>query len=63
VTCDTPPNSTAFNNRAAHGPHAGGVQGVMCDGHVAWVGNGVDFLHVYRPLFTRNRGEVVALHF
>ncbi len=64
VTCDTPPNSTAFNNRAAHGPHAGGgVQGVMCDGHLVWVSNDVDFLHVYRPLFTRSQGEPVAPDF
>jgi prepilin-type N-terminal cleavage/methylation domain-containing protein len=64
VTCDTPPNSTAFNNRAAHGPHTGGgVLGAMCDGHVVWVGNGVDFLHVYRPLFTRNQGEPVEPDF
>jgi prepilin-type N-terminal cleavage/methylation domain-containing protein/prepilin-type processing-associated H-X9-DG protein len=64
VTADTPPNSTAFNNRAAHGPHAGGgVQGAFCDGHVAWVSNAVDFLHVYRPLFTRNQGEAVSPDF
>jgi prepilin-type N-terminal cleavage/methylation domain-containing protein/prepilin-type processing-associated H-X9-DG protein len=64
VTCDTPPNSTAFNNRAAHGPHTGGgVQGAMCDGHVAWVSNDIDFLNVYRPLFTRNKGETVEPDF
>jgi prepilin-type N-terminal cleavage/methylation domain-containing protein/prepilin-type processing-associated H-X9-DG protein len=64
VTGDTPPNSTAFNNRAAHGPHTGGgVQGVMCDGHVVWVSNAIDYLHVYRPMFTRSMGEVVEPDF
>jgi prepilin-type N-terminal cleavage/methylation domain-containing protein len=64
VTCDTPPNSTAFNNRAAHGLHVGwGVQGVMCDGHVVWVSNSIDYRGVYRPLFTRNKGEAVSPDF
>ena len=59
-----PPNRTAFNNRAAHGVHTGGgVQGAMCDGHVAWVSNDIDFLNVYRPLFTRNKGETVEPDF
>jgi len=64
VTCDTPPNSTAFNNRAAHGPHApGGVQGAMCDGRVVWVDNSIDFNHVYTALFTRSGGEAVTPDF
>jgi prepilin-type N-terminal cleavage/methylation domain-containing protein len=64
VTCDTPPNSTAFNNRAAHGPHAGGgVMASFCDGRVSWVSNNVDFRNVYRPLFTRAKGEVVSMDF
>jgi hypothetical protein len=64
VTGDTPPNSTAFNNRAAHGVHTGdGVQGVMCDGHVVWVSNSVDYRNVYRPMFTRNGGETVSPDF
>ena len=64
VTCDTPPNSTDFNNRAAHGPHQpGGVQGAMCDGRVIWVENGIDFTHVYTALFTRSGGEVVTPDF
>jgi prepilin-type processing-associated H-X9-DG protein len=64
VTGDTPPNSTAFNNRAAHGVHTGGgVQGAMCDGHVVWVSNSVDYRNVYRPSFTRNGGETVSPDF
>jgi hypothetical protein len=64
VTGDTPPNSTAFNNRAAHGPHTGGgVLAALGDGHVAWVSNDVDYLHVYRPMFTRSMGEVVEPNF
>ena len=64
VTCDTPPNSTEFNNRAAHGPHTpGGVLAAMCDGRVVWVDNGIDFTHVYPALFTRSGGETVAPDF
>jgi prepilin-type N-terminal cleavage/methylation domain-containing protein len=64
VTCDTPPNSTAFNNRAAHSHHSGGgVQAALCDGHVVWVSNAIDFRGVYRPLFTRSAGEVVSPEF
>jgi prepilin-type N-terminal cleavage/methylation domain-containing protein len=63
VTGDTPPNSTAFNNRAAHGPHdGGGVMASMCDGRVAFVVNSIDFT-LYRALFTRNRGEVAEPDF
>jgi hypothetical protein len=64
VSCDTPPNSTEFNNRAAHGPHTpGGVQGAMCDGRVIWISNNIDFNHVYRALFTRSGGEAAHLPF
>ena len=63
VTGDTPPNSTAFNNRAAHGPHAGGgVMAAMGDGRVGFVVNSIDFT-LYRALFTRNRGEVAEPDF
>ena len=65
VTCDTPPNSTAFNNRAAHGPHnaRGGVMVSFCDGRVTWISNDIDFSGVYRALFTRAKGETVKLDF
>jgi type II secretory pathway pseudopilin PulG len=64
VSCDTPPNSTEFNNRAAHGPHTpGGVQAAMGDGRVVWVNNNIDFNHVYRALFTRSGGEPVLPEF
>jgi prepilin-type N-terminal cleavage/methylation domain-containing protein len=64
VTCDTPPNSTNFNNRAAHGPHqGGGVLASMCDGSVVWVSNDIDFVRVYRPLFTRSGHEAVETPF
>jgi prepilin-type N-terminal cleavage/methylation domain-containing protein/prepilin-type processing-associated H-X9-DG protein len=64
VTSDTPPNSTAFNNRAAHGVHpGGGVQAAMCDGHVVWVSNNIDYRSVYIPLFTRAGHEPVSVDF
>ncbi len=64
VTCDTPANSTSFNNRAAHGPHPGpGVLASMCDGSVNFVTNEINFLHVYTPLFTRAGGEAVEPQF
>jgi prepilin-type N-terminal cleavage/methylation domain-containing protein len=60
VTCDTPPNSTAFNNRASHGPHTGGgVQAATCDGRVVWVSNSVNFTTIYRAMFTRSKGDVL----
>jgi prepilin-type N-terminal cleavage/methylation domain-containing protein len=64
VTCDTPPNSTAFNNRAAHGPHpGGGVLASMGDGAVLWISNDISFERVYIPLFTREGGEAVEVPF
>jgi prepilin-type N-terminal cleavage/methylation domain-containing protein len=64
VTCDTPPNSTVFNNRAAHGPHAGGgVLASMCDGSVNWVSDNIDYTNVYRALFTRSGQETVEPDF
>jgi prepilin-type N-terminal cleavage/methylation domain-containing protein len=60
VTCDTPPNSTNFNNRASHGTHpGGGVLASMCDGSVLWISNNIDFTNVYRALFTRHGQEAV----
>jgi len=64
VTCDYPPNSTSFNNRAAHGPHSGpGVLAAMCDGSVQFVTDDIDFNNVYPGLFTRAGGEKVEPDF
>jgi len=54
----TPPNSNIQNARATHGPHPGGVQTVMTDGHLVFIPNVIDF-KVYQALFSRNGGEVV----
>ncbi len=62
VTGDTPPNSTAFNNRAAHGGHIGGVLAAMCDGRVGFVTNSIDFT-LYRALFTRRGNETAEPDF
>jgi prepilin-type N-terminal cleavage/methylation domain-containing protein len=48
----TPPNCTAWNGRAAHGDHPGGVQATMCDGRMIWVSDHVDFA-VYQAAFSR----------
>ena len=58
MTCDTPPNSTAFNNRAAHSGHIpGGVMAAMCDGRVIWLSDDIDFNNVYVSIFTRAGNE------
>jgi prepilin-type N-terminal cleavage/methylation domain-containing protein len=65
VTCaehdgtPTPPNSTSYNHRGAHSDHAGGVQATMCDGHIAWISNHIDY-KTYRALFTRNGQDIVG---
>lgn len=55
----TPPNSNIQNARATHGPHVGGVQTAMADGHNLFINNVIDF-KVYQGLFSRNGGEVVT---
>ena len=52
----TPPNDTAWNNRAAHSDHEGGVQTTMCDGHLVWISDNIDF-KIYRAAFTRAGAE------
>jgi prepilin-type N-terminal cleavage/methylation domain-containing protein/prepilin-type processing-associated H-X9-DG protein len=55
----TPPNSDAWNNRGPQGPHPGGVQAALADGHVAFVPNGIN-AGTYRALFTRAGGDQVG---
>lgn len=45
---------------AARSHHAGGVNAAFCDGSVRFVSESVDLFGVWRPLFTRAGGEVVA---
>jgi prepilin-type N-terminal cleavage/methylation domain-containing protein len=45
--------------RGAYSDHPGGVQAAMVDGRVVWVSNNINFLNVYRVLFTRSGGETV----
>ena len=52
----TPPNDTAWNGRAAHSDHDGGVQTTMCDGHLVWISDNIDF-KVYWAAFTRAGAE------
>jgi hypothetical protein len=52
----TPPNDTTWNSRAAHSDHTGGVQTTMCDGHLVWISDNIDF-KVYRAAFTRAGAE------
>jgi prepilin-type N-terminal cleavage/methylation domain-containing protein len=65
VTCaehdgtPTPPNSTTYNHRGAHSDHPGGIQATMCDGHLVWISNHIDF-KVYRAMFTRKEGDIVG---
>ena len=65
VTCTehdgtpTPPNSVTRNHRGAHSDHPGGIQAVMCDGHVVFVTNHIDF-NTYQAMFSRDKGEVVT---
>jgi hypothetical protein len=54
-----PPNSTAFNNRAAASTHPGGVQATMADGSTRFIKNSIN-MTVYSALFTRNLGETVS---
>ena len=56
----TPPNSVTRNHRGSHSDHPGGVQVVMCDGHVTFVTDYIDF-DTYQALFSRDGGEVVEL--
>lgn len=53
-----PPNTLLYNNRGAHGTHPGGLEVAMCDGHVTFISNFIDF-RAYRAMFTRAGGEVV----
>lgn len=70
VTCaehngtPTPPNSTTWNHRGAFSDHSGGVQATMCDGHLVWISNHIDF-KTYRALFTRQQepGELPVGNF
>lgn len=57
-----PPNCTIWNGRASHSEHPGGVQATMCDGHLVWVSDNVDFA-VYRAAFTRAEGESLEITF
>ena len=54
-----PPNTTVYNNRAAVGPHSGGVMVSYVDGRVSFVRNSIDF-NTYLGLFTRAGGEVLG---
>jgi prepilin-type N-terminal cleavage/methylation domain-containing protein len=56
---NNPPNTANNNNRAPHSLHPGGIQAVMCDGHLVWVSESID-LPVYEALFTRAGNEVFA---
>jgi len=56
----TPPNSITRNHRGAHADHPGGIQAVMCDGHVVFITEHIDF-DTYQALFSRDGGEVVEL--
>jgi len=40
--------------------HIGGVQVVMCDGHVTFISNGIDFA-TYRAMYTPQGGESVSV--
>jgi prepilin-type N-terminal cleavage/methylation domain-containing protein len=57
-----PPNCTIWNGRAAHSDHPGGVQATMCDGHLVWVADHVDF-SVYWAGFTRAGDEGPSYEF
>ncbi len=46
-------------NVAAHSRHPGGVHALFCDGHVQFVGDGID-LTAWEALGSRNGGEVVS---
>jgi type II secretory pathway pseudopilin PulG len=55
---NAPPNNTGYNTRGPHSAHPGGVQAVMADGRLVWVGDHINDT-VYKALFTRRGGEVV----
>jgi len=57
-----PPNSTIWNGRASHSQHVGGVQATMCDGHLVWVSDNVDFA-IYKAAFTRAGSESLSISF
>jgi prepilin-type processing-associated H-X9-DG protein len=46
-------------NIAARSRHPGGVQSLLCDGHVQYVKNTIN-LGVWQALGSRNGGEVVS---
>jgi hypothetical protein len=50
------PNSDVWNNRAAMSYHTGGVQTIMCDGHLVWIQNDITTA-TYNALFTRAKGD------
>ena len=57
-----PPNCTIDNGRSSHSDHPGGVQATMCDGHLVWVSDHMDF-SVYQATFTRAGAEVESGQF
>jgi prepilin-type N-terminal cleavage/methylation domain-containing protein/prepilin-type processing-associated H-X9-DG protein len=54
-----PPNTSSFNTRAPEGPHIGGIQAVMADGHVVWISDSITF-SVFQALSTIAGGEINA---
>ena len=58
VTASQPPNSTAFNTRAALGSHTGGLNVSFVDGRVVWITNSIS-MAVWMALGTRNGEEPV----
>jgi prepilin-type N-terminal cleavage/methylation domain-containing protein/prepilin-type processing-associated H-X9-DG protein len=59
ITCSQPPNYTVNNSRASQSEHPDGVMAAFCDGHVAWVANGIDFT-TYMFLGTRADNDPVT---
>jgi prepilin-type N-terminal cleavage/methylation domain-containing protein len=53
-----PPNTLQFNNRAPQSSHPGGVQAIMCDGHLIWMTNDINQT-TYYALFTIQGNETV----
>lgn len=56
VTASQPPNYTAYNSRAAFGPHTGGINVSFVDGRVVWINHSID-LNIWMALGTRNGNE------
>lgn len=54
------PNDTTSNTRDPQSFHIGGVQVVMCDGHVTFISNSIDFA-TYRAMYTPQGGEDVSV--